>query len=41
MAVITVPYMTLNSNTVHHHIEDIEHTKTQLLNVAGQLSQNL
>ncbi|WGY46871.1 IclR family transcriptional regulator [Vibrio sp. ABG19] len=41
MAVITVPYMTLNSITVHHHIEDIEHTKTQLLNVAGQLSQNL
>ncbi|MBY7786502.1 IclR family transcriptional regulator [Vibrio fluvialis] len=41
MAVITVPYMTLNSNTVHHHIEDIEHTKTQLLSVAGQLSQNL
>ncbi|ENM5729281.1 IclR family transcriptional regulator [Vibrio mimicus] len=41
MAVITVPYMTLNSNTVHHHIEDIEHTKTQLLTVARQLSQNL
>lgn len=41
LAVITVPYMTLNSRTVHHHIEDIEYTKKYLLKVAKQLSQNL
>ncbi|KHT65021.1 transcriptional regulator [Photobacterium gaetbulicola] len=38
MAVITIPYMTLNSKTVHHHIEDIEETKHELGNVASQLS---
>ncbi len=41
MAVITIPYMTLNSKTVHHHIEDIEHAKERLLEVAQKLSQNL
>ncbi|WEM44726.1 IclR family transcriptional regulator (plasmid) [Photobacterium sp. DA100] len=38
MAVITIPFMTLNSKTVHHHIEDIEETKHELGNVASQLS---
>ncbi|WP_317522450.1 IclR family transcriptional regulator [Photobacterium rosenbergii] len=37
MAVITIPFMTLNSKTVHHHIEDIEETKHELGNVARQL----
>ncbi|HFQ4903031.1 TPA: IclR family transcriptional regulator [Vibrio vulnificus] len=41
IAVLTVPYMTLNSNTVHHHIEDLEYTKQQLMTVAKQLSQHL
>ncbi len=41
LAVLTIPYMTLNSRTVHHHIEDIEHTKQELLAVAKSLSQNL
>ncbi|MDE1248381.1 IclR family transcriptional regulator [Vibrio aestuarianus] len=40
-AVITIPFMTLNSRTVHHHIEDIENTRIELLKVAKQLSQNL
>lgn len=41
LAVITIPYMTLNSRTVHHHIEDIENTKQELLSVAQQLNQDL
>ncbi|EGU32581.1 transcriptional regulator [Vibrio ichthyoenteri ATCC 700023] len=41
LAVLTIPYMTLNSNTVHHHIEDLEHAKIELLKVAKQLNQNL
>ena len=40
MAIITVPYMTLNSQTVHHHIEDIENTRLELRNVAKNLCQN-
>ncbi len=38
MAIMTVPYMTLNSHTVHHHIEDIEQTKKALAEVANYLS---
>lgn len=41
MAIITIPYMTLNSRTVHHHIEDIENTRLELMRVAKCLSQNL
>ncbi|MEH0690125.1 IclR family transcriptional regulator [Vibrio cholerae] len=41
MAVMTVPYMTLNSRTVHHHIEDIEQTRQELEQVAAQLSMRL
>ncbi|MCA0937428.1 IclR family transcriptional regulator [Vibrio alginolyticus] len=38
IAVMTVPYMTLNSRTVHHHIEDIEQTRQELSYVAKYLS---
>ncbi len=38
MAIMTVPYMTLNSRTVHHHIEDIEQTKNDLSEVTKYLS---
>lgn len=38
LAVITVPYMTLNSTTVHHQIKDIEQTKAEVLKVAQQLN---
>lgn len=41
MAVLTIPYMTLNSKTVHHHIEDIEKAKTELLKVVEKLNLNL
>ena len=41
LAILTIPYMTLNTNTVHHHIEDLEHAKIELLNVAKKLNQNL
>ncbi len=41
LATITIPFMTLNSRTVHHHIEDIEFTRQELLKVAQELSQNL
>jgi len=41
MAVLTIPYMTLNSATTHHHIEDIEHAKIEILKVAQKLKQNL
>ncbi|CAG23587.1 hypothetical transcriptional regulator [Photobacterium profundum SS9] len=41
MAIITIPFMTLNSNTVHHHIENIEFTRNELLTIANKLSQNL
>ncbi|PWW06905.1 IclR family transcriptional regulator [Mangrovibacter plantisponsor] len=41
LAVITVPYMTLNTRTVHHPVEDIEHTRQALLAVASQLSQHI
>jgi DNA-binding IclR family transcriptional regulator len=41
LATITIPYMTLNSNTVHHHIEDLENTKRELIELAGKLNQNL
>ena len=41
MAVITIPFMTLDSRTVHHHIEDIEHTREELLKVASRLNHNL
>ncbi|MEN3753238.1 hypothetical protein ABC733_12960 [Mangrovibacter sp. SLW1] len=33
--------MTLNTRTVHHPVEDIEHTRHALLKVAGQLSQHI
>ncbi len=38
MAIMTVPYMTLNSQTVHHHIEDVEQTRQELSKVAKYLS---
>ena len=41
LAALTIPYMTLNSATVHHHIEDLEHARIELLNVAKKLNQNL
>ncbi|GLO63928.1 transcriptional regulator [Vibrio sp. MACH09] len=41
MAVITIPFMTLDSRTVHHHIEDIENTRKELLKVVDKLNQNL
>ena len=41
LAIITIPYMTLNSRTVHHHIEDIENTRLELKRVANNLCQNL
>ncbi|MEI8656196.1 IclR family transcriptional regulator [Vibrio sp. Hal054] len=41
LATITIPYMTLNSNTVHHHIEDLENTKRELIELASKLNQNL
>ncbi len=41
IAVLTTPFMTLNSKTVHHHIEDLENTRQALLNVAAKLHQNL
>lgn len=41
LATLTIPYMTLNSNTVHHHIEGIENTKCDLIELAAKLNQNL
>lgn len=41
MAVLTIPYMTLNSATVHHHIEDIENARRELIKVASKLNHNL
>jgi len=41
LATLTIPYMTLNSNTVHHHIEGIENTKRELIELASKLNQNL
>ncbi len=41
MAAITIPFMTLDSRTVHHHIEDIENTREELLKVASRLNHNL
>ncbi|WP_375749533.1 IclR family transcriptional regulator [Vibrio sp. HN007] len=41
MAILTIPYMTLNSATVHHHIEDIENAKHELLKVANELNLNV
>ena len=40
MAILTIPYMTLNSATVHHHIEDIEKARIELVEAAGKLNQN-
>lgn len=40
MAILTIPYMTLNFATVHHHIEDIDNAKHELLKVAKELSLN-
>ncbi|MBL4829071.1 MAG: IclR family transcriptional regulator [Aliivibrio sp.] len=40
MAVLTIPYMTLNSATVHHHIEDLEHARIELLKAVAKLKQN-
>ncbi|MGF1764424.1 IclR family transcriptional regulator [Aliivibrio kagoshimensis] len=40
MAVLTIPYMTLNSATVHHHIEDLEHARIELLKAVTKLKQN-
>ncbi len=39
LATLTIPYMTLNSDTVHHHIEDLEHARIELLKVAKKLNQ--
>jgi len=41
MAIITIPFMTLNSRTVHHYIEDIENTRKELFLVVKKLNQNL
>lgn len=41
LAVLTIPYMTLNSATVHHHIENLEHARIELLKVAEKLNNNL
>ncbi|MFV0573894.1 MAG: IclR family transcriptional regulator [Vibrio sp.] len=41
IAVITSPFMTLNSKTVHHHIADLENTRQELMKLAEQLNQNL
>ncbi|WP_105901055.1 IclR family transcriptional regulator [Vibrio gangliei] len=41
IAVITSPFMTLNSKTVHHHIADLENTRQELMLLASQLSQSL
>ncbi len=41
VAVVTTPFMTLNSKTVHHHIADLENTRNELLSLASQLHQNL
>lgn len=41
MAILTIPYMTLNSATTHHHIKDIELAKVEILKVAQKLKQNL
>jgi DNA-binding IclR family transcriptional regulator len=40
MAIMTIPFMTLDARTVHHHIEDIENTRKELLDVVAQLNQN-
>ncbi|CAM3590997.1 Transcriptional regulator KdgR [Vibrio aerogenes CECT 7868] len=40
LAVITIPYMTLNSETVCHSVKGIEQAKDELIRVAGELSQN-
>ena len=39
MAVMTIPYMTLNSKTVNHDIADIEKTCEELIKVAEKLQQ--
>jgi DNA-binding IclR family transcriptional regulator len=41
MAILTIPYMTIDSRTVHHHIENIEQTTIELQKVAQKLNQNL
>lgn len=41
MAVLTIPYITLNSATTHHHIENIEQALVEILYVAQKLKQNI
>jgi len=41
LAILTIPYMTIDSRTVHHHIENIEQTTEELQKTAQKLSQNL
>lgn len=41
LAVVTIPFMTLNSKTLHHHTEDLEHTRCELIKLAKMLSQDL
>ncbi|TEW54471.1 IclR family transcriptional regulator [Psychromonas sp. RZ22] len=41
LAILTIPYMTLNTATVHHHVENIEHARDELITVAEKLNHNL
>jgi len=41
MATLTIPYMTLNSATVDHHIENIDNACRELIEVTHKLSHNL
>ncbi|WP_432468440.1 IclR family transcriptional regulator [Agarivorans sp. Z349TD_8] len=41
LAVATIPFLSLNENTVHHPVDDLEHTRQQLLKMAKKLSHNL
>lgn len=41
LAVLTVPYVTLDSETVHHAVDSIETTKDELLKVCKTISQQL
>lgn len=41
MAVMTVPYVTLDSETVHHAVDSVETTKSKLLEVCEAISKRL
>lgn len=40
-SVLTVPYITLDSNTVHHEVDSIETTKDELMSVCDAISRRL